>query len=132
MKLFQGLFVDSWKYDEHLERIVDERLTVLEEGSRVYAGVFRNDEFIIGDATGYLRAFDLTGKFRWQHFIGSSIGDIDISIDGKKLVATTYAGFLCILDMDTGRPDPYAIGTADHRECRRWLFWKTESEPLMW
>jgi len=111
---------------------VDQRLTLLEDGARIYAGVFRNDEYIIGDASGYLLAFDTKGKPRWQHFIGSSVGDIDISRDGKTLVVSTYAGFLCILDMDTGQPDPFAVSTSDHRERRRWIFWKKEPEPLIW
>ncbi len=34
---------------------------VLDESARVYAAVARDDEFIIGDARGYLRAFDLRG-----------------------------------------------------------------------
>jgi len=111
---------------------LDNRLTLLENEARVYAAVSRDDEFIIGDATGYLRAFDLKGKFRWQHFLGSSIGDIDVSRNGKRLVVTTYAGFLCILDLDTGEPDPFTIGTGTHRERRRWLFWRTEPRPLIW
>ncbi|HBL47700.1 MAG TPA: hypothetical protein DDZ90_30370 [Planctomycetaceae bacterium] len=110
----------------------DDRFVQLEEGSRVYAAVTRDDEFIVGDASGYLRAFDVNGNFRWQHFIGSSVGDIDISRDGKQLVVTTYAGFLSIIDLDTGETDPFAIGTATHLERRRWLFWKNESKPLMW
>jgi WD40 repeat protein len=111
---------------------LDHRLILLEEGSRVYASVSRDDEFIIGDASGYLRAFDLKGNFLWRHFIGSTVGDIDVDRDGKRLIVTTYAGFLSILDMDTGEPDPFAIGTATHRERRRWLFWKKESHPLIW
>ncbi|MEM8944472.1 MAG: hypothetical protein AAGD11_04750 [Planctomycetota bacterium] len=111
---------------------VDKRLVLLEDGARVYAGVYRNNEFIIGDAGGYLRAFDGCGNSRWRHFIGSSMGDIDISEDGKTLVATTYAGFLSIIEMDTGNPDPFAIGNGGHRERRRWLFWKNEPKPLIW
>lgn len=111
---------------------MDKRLIKLEEGSRVYAAASRGDEFIIGDASGYLRAFDLQGKFRWQHFIGSTICDIDISRDGRRLIVTTYAGFLCILDLDTGESDPFVIGTATHKESRRWLFWKNEAKPLIW
>jgi WD40 repeat protein len=111
---------------------LDNRLAKLESGSRVYAAVSRDDEFIIGDAKGYLRAFDLQGRFRWQHFIGSTICDIDISKDGRRLIVTTYAGFLSILDLDTGESDPFVIGTATHRERRRWLFWKKEPKPLIW
>jgi hypothetical protein len=110
----------------------DNRLIRLEKGSRAYAGVCRDDEFIIGDAGGYLRAFDLAGRFRWQHFIGSSIGDIDVSRNGRRLICTTYAGFVCVIDLDTGEADPYTIGTATHRERRRWLFWKKEPRPLIW
>lgn len=124
LDLLPGLITEPYE--------IDDRLTLLQDGARVYAGVSRNGEFIIGDAGGYLRAFDAQGLPRWQHFIGSSIGDIDVSEDGKTLVVTTYAGFVCILDLDTGKPDPFAIGTADHRERRRWLFWKNESTPLIW
>ncbi len=111
---------------------LDDRLLQLEEGSRVYAAATRGDAFIIGDASGYLRSFDLKGEPLWQHFLGSSMGDIDVSRDGRRLVATTYAGFLCILDLDTGEADPFAIGTSTHKERRRWLFWKNEPQPLIW
>ena len=111
---------------------LDNRIVNLEGKSRVYAAVSRNDEFIIGDASGYLRAFDLQGTIRWQHFIGSTICDLDISRDERQLIVTTYAGFLCVLDLDTGEADPFVIGTATHRERRRWLFWKNEPKPLIW
>jgi len=110
----------------------DDRLIQLEKGSRVYAAIARNDEIIIGDASGYLRAFDLEGSSRWRHFIGSSVGDIDISPDGRRLVVTTYAGFLSILNLDTGKADPFVIGNSTHQERRRWLFWKHEENPLIW
>jgi len=110
----------------------DDRLIQLEDGSRVYAAVARNDAFIIGDASGYLRAFDLKGNPLWRHFIGSTVGDIDISPDGRHLVVTTYAGFLSILELDTGKADPFVIGNSTHQERRRWLFWKQEKHPLIW
>jgi hypothetical protein len=110
----------------------DRRLIALESGSRVYAAAAKGDEIVVGDASGYLRAFDLKGTFRWQHFIGSSVGDIDLTRDARRMVVTTYAGFLCILDLDTGKPDPFSIGTATHREVRRWVFWKNEPNPLVW
>lgn len=123
-KLLPGLKTKPYK--------LDDRLRLLQKGARVYAAVSRKDEFIIGDANGYLRAFDFQGTFRWQHFIGSSVGDMDISPDGKRLIVSTYAGFLSILDLDTGEADPFVIGTATHKERRRWLFWKNEPKPLIW
>lgn len=110
----------------------DQRITMLEDGSRVYATACRGDELIVGDAHGYLRAVDWRGNIRWQYLIGSTIGAIDISVDGKQLVATTYAGFVCLIDLDTGEPDPFTFTTATHREKRRWLFWKSEKNPLAW
>ena len=105
---------------------------MLQEGARVYAAVARDDEFIVGDAWGYLRAFDLQGNFRWQHFIGSTISALDLSPDKQRLAVTSFAGFLCVLELHTGERDPFVIGTATHRELQRWLFWKGEDAPLRW
>jgi hypothetical protein len=110
----------------------DPEVVRLDREARVCASSSRHDEFIFGDAYGMLRAIDLKGRFRWQHFIGSTINAIDVSPDGKRLVVTSCAGFLCILDLDSGTRDPHTIGTATHREVRRWLFWKKEPRPLIW
>ena len=104
----------------------------LEDGARVYAAAARNDEFIVGDARGYVRAFDTAGMYRWQQFIGSSIGDIDLSVDGRRLAVSTYAGFLSIFHLDVGRQHAYQIGNGNHLEERRWVFWKGERAPLIW
>ena len=104
----------------------------LEDGARVYAGVYRKDEFIIGDASGNLRGVGKDGTLHWQHFIGSSIGDIAISEDESTLVCSTYAGFISIIELDSGKMKEYEIGTGKHTELRRWLFWKEESQPLAW
>lgn len=110
----------------------DKRTPILDDGARVYAGTHRKDEFIIGDAGGYIKAFSQTGEARWQHCIGSSVGDIDISEDGSKLVCSTYAGFISILKLDSGKSEPYEIGNGGHTELRRWLFWKDQDSPLAW
>jgi hypothetical protein len=104
----------------------------LEDGARVYAAAARNDEFIVGDASGYVRAFDKAGKYRWQQFVGSSIGDIDLSADGRRLAVSTYAGFLSIFRLDAGEQHPHQIGNGNHLEERRWVFWKGEPAPLIW
>ena len=106
----------------------------LQEGARVYTAVARDDEFIIGDAHGYLRAFDSQGNFRWQYFIGGTLCSLDLSRDGRKLAVSSYAGILCILDLESPERDPYAIGTGSRHpvELWRWLFWKSEERPLRW
>ncbi|SFP28167.1 hypothetical protein SAMN05216567_105174 [Variovorax sp. OK605] len=110
----------------------DPRTPTLEDGARVYAGVHRGDEFIVGDAHGYLRAFGEDGQARWQHFIGSTVGALDLSADGQTLVATTCAGFVCVIALDAGRQVPGQIGTGGHFEQRRWLLWKNSKGPLLW
>ncbi|CAK9889952.1 MULTISPECIES: hypothetical protein [Pseudomonas] len=109
----------------------DPRTPVLQDGARVYAGASRNDEFIVGDAYGYLRAFGEDGQERWQHFIGSTISAMDISPDGKTLVVASHAGFISVIALDTSRPD-WQIGTGEHAEVHRWLFWKQLDRPLRW
>ncbi len=105
---------------------------MIEDGSRVYTGVARNDEFIIGDASGYVRAFSLSGEPRWQLFVGSSASAMALSPDGETLVVSTYAGLLSISQLDAGEQAPYQIGNSQHREVRRWIFWTTEPTPLIW
>lgn len=105
---------------------------VIESGARVYAAAVRGDEFIFGDAYGYLRAVDGEGNLRWQHFLGSTIGDMDLSDDENTLVVSSYAGAISIINLDADRQQPYQIGNGGHFERRRWLFWKTEPAPLAW
>jgi hypothetical protein len=119
----------GWQSD-HYDDV--EGLTVIEPGARVYASVARGDEFILGDAYGYLRAVSVTGEYRWQHFIGSTLSALDLSADGRTLVAATCAGFISIIQLDAGHRQPYQIGNGDHFEQRRWLFWKNEETPLAW
>ncbi len=114
------------------EEFVDSRLPTLQDGARVYSGVACNDEFIIGDAYGYLRAFSTAGDYRGQHFIGSTVQAMDLSRDGHTLVAATFAGFVSIIDPDAGVQAPHQIGNANYLETRRWLFWRDEPQPLIW
>lgn len=110
----------------------DSRIRVLEDGSRVYAAAARDDELIIGNANGYIRAFDLDGRFRWEHFIGSTINALALSPDRRRLAVTSFAGFCCVLELDTAGSDPFAIGVGAQRELWRWVFWKGEERPLRW
>lgn len=113
-------------------KMMDNRLVELDSDARVYAATSRQDEFILGDAYGYLRAVDKAGDLRWVHFVGSTIFGMDLSRDEKTLVVGTSAGILSIIRLDTGTKDPDTIGTATHQEIRRWLFWKKEKKPLAW
>ena len=56
---------------------------------------------------------------------------MDLSADGNTLAVSSYAGFVCLIDLDAGRP-AWQIGTGEHHERQRWLFWKGQSKPLLW
>jgi hypothetical protein len=123
---------NTWPEQRKGLQKLDRDVVVLNSQARVYASAWRSGELILGDANGFVSAFDNKGEKRWDHFIGSSISAMDLSADGRRLIASTYAGLLVILDLDTGEGDPYRIGTSTHRERRRWLFWKNEKKPLAW
>ena len=86
---------------------------------------------MFGDVSGYIRAVNRAGERLWSHFIGSSVSAIDVSADGSRLVVTTYAGFVSLIDLDTDTPGPYVIGQSHHTEQRRWVFWK-DTKPFAW
>ena len=127
-----GILTDNMEGLDTESYVKDSSMITLQEGARVYAGVSRNNEFIVGDAYGYLRCFTTAGEYRWQHFIGSSISAIDVSHDGRSLVAATAAGYISIIQLDAGEQHPYQIGDGNHLESRRWLFWRDEPKPLIW
>ncbi|MDA0810434.1 MAG: hypothetical protein O3B68_20770 [Planctomycetota bacterium] len=110
----------------------DERIVLLNDYDRAGCGVYRKDEFIIGNKYGDLIAFDRTGKQLWEHQIGSSVFAIDVSADGQRMAATTIGGVLAIFDLDTGQQDASTVGNSTHRETRRWLFWDGKREPFAW
>lgn len=104
----------------------------LDNGCEVNAVAAHENQYILGEARGYLYAVNTRGKRLWQYFLGSTISGMDISPDGRTLAVGSYSGILHLLDLHTGSRDPFAIGTAAHRERRRWLFWATEAKPLAW
>jgi len=107
----------------------DIRLLPLEQGARVYDSAFHEGHWLLGDANGYIRAMTPGGDLGWQHFIGSSVGGVDVSPSGERLAIATAAGFLAVLEKDE-TPDPYRIGfRSPFRERLRYVRWA--GEPLM-
>lgn len=110
----------------------DERYTVIDEQCRVYTGVATSKYYILGDAPGYIRAFDTTGKKVWQHFLGSTVSGMAISEDESTLYVACYSGILHKLIIGKGKRDTHAIGNADLYEEFRLIMWKGEEKPLRW
>jgi len=103
----------------------------LNDQDRVYAATSTSNLFITGDAYGYIRGFDKTGKDVFRIFLGSSIGDIDVSKDEKTLIVSTYAGFIAKYDLEADSKAAYQIGTGNVLELQRWAFWK-DTKPFLW
>lgn len=110
---------------------IDPQVSMLQDGVQIHAGVARQGEYIVGDAQGYLRGFGEDGRAHWQHYLGSAISAMDISADGRTLVAASHAGFISLIALDSKRP-AWQIGTGEHAEVRRWLFWKGWKKAMVW
>ncbi|MHC1686076.1 MAG: hypothetical protein AB6733_24630 [Clostridiaceae bacterium] len=129
---YNGITTQFSLDDIHDEDEFEGSAIEIDDSCRVYAGVSRGEEYIIGDADGYIRAYNVKGEFRWQFYIGSTISGMDISKDGKRLLVGTYAGMIHLLQLDAERRSEYSIGTANILELGRWISWKGEKEILQW
>jgi hypothetical protein len=110
----------------------DDRYTVIDDNCRVYAAIATSSYYIIGDAGGNIKAFDKTGKKLWRYFLGSTITGLTISDDEKTLWAASCSGIVHKLILDIGQRDDHTIGTGNHYEAFRIIFWKNEQQPLIW
>jgi hypothetical protein len=119
-------------HTNQLNSLDDESYTVIDEQCRIYAGVATSQYYIVGDASGYIRAFDTTGKKVWEHFLGSTVTGMAISEDESTLYVACYSGILHKLIIGKGKRDAHAIGNADLYEEFRLLLWKGEEKVLRW
>ncbi|WP_080776817.1 hypothetical protein [Chryseobacterium phocaeense] len=105
---------------------------VINEEMRVYAGVAAKDYYILGDAYGYIKAFDKKGNTVWRHFLGSTISGMTISDDEKTLWVAAHSGILHKLKLGKGHRDTHTIGNGNHYEEFRLLIWKNEPQIWKW
>lgn len=109
----------------------DEYVLINEE-MRVYAGVAATDHYILGDAYGYIKAFDKKGNTIWRHFLGSTISGMTISDDEETLWVAAHSGILHKLKLGKGHRDTHTIGNGNHYEEFRLLIWKNEPQIWKW
>jgi hypothetical protein len=65
-----------------------------------------------------------------RYYIGGTISAMAVSEDARTLYVGGYAGGLHQLKLDAGHRDNHTIGSGNHYEECRWLFWKSEAGPL--
>ncbi|MPQ31641.1 hypothetical protein E4V42_09335 [Clostridium estertheticum] len=104
--------------------------TIIDEVCRVYAGVARNEGYIIGDANGYIHFINMDREIGWRYYIGGTISSMDIC--NNQLLVGTYAGTAHLINLDTGKEDPYRIGNSTNIEEDRFLVWGSEKGVLQW
>ena len=119
-----GLKIDA--YDENGD------FKVIDDGMRVYVGITTTEYYILGDAYGYIKAFDKQGKCIWRHFLGSTIGGLAISDDEKTLWIGSCTGIIHKLRLGKGHRDTHTIGNGNHFEEFRLILWKGEEKELWW
>lgn len=133
--LYNGvtIAVDTSKLGDMVAGSPDNQLKGLfvDERMRVYCGVAASDYYILGDADGYIKAFDKQGKQLWRHYLGSTINGMCLSDDEKTLWVGSYSGMLHKLKLNAGHRDTHTIGNGNHFEEFRIILWK-EQQPLFW
>lgn len=119
-------FIDGLKIEAYEE---SDNYTIIDDGMRVYVGTTTKDFYILGDAYGYIKAFNKEGKCIWRHFVGSTISGLTISDDEQTLWVGSYTGMIHKLKIGKGHRDTHTIGNGNHYEEFRMLLWK--EEPVM-
>ncbi|CAA9195367.1 ligand-binding sensor domain-containing protein [Flavobacterium collinsii] len=126
--------VDSAKLKEiKIEAYTDsDDYVVIDDEMRVYSGLATSDYYILGDAYGYIKAFDKNGQKIWRHYLGSTISSMTISDDEKTLWVGSCSGMLHKLHLGKGHRDEHTIGNGNHYEEFRLLIWKEEPQIWKW
>ncbi len=105
---------------------------IIDEEMRVYTGLATSKYYILGDAYGYIKAFDKNGNKIWRHFLGSTISGMTISDDEQILWVGSSSGILHKLILGKGHRDNHTIGNGNHYEEFRLLVWKDEPQIWKW
>lgn len=105
---------------------------VIDDAMRVYVGLATSKYYILGDAYGYIKAFDKNGNKIRRHFLGSTISGMTISDDEKTLWVGSYSGILHKLILGKGHRDNHTIGNGNLYEEFRLLIWKNEPQIWKW
>lgn len=130
--LYQGTTIGVSTTDIRSARMEDYNHTIIDRNCRVYAAVATSQHYIFGDAAGNIQAFDKEGKKSWRYFIGSTITGMAISDDETILWVASCSGMIHKLQLNRGRRDDHTIGSGNHYEEFRIIFWKNEPQPLVW
>jgi len=109
----------------------NENYITIDDGMRVYVGLSTKNLYILGDAYGYIKAFNKKGECVWRHFLGSTIGGIAISDDEKTLWVGSCTGMIHKLKLGKGHRDDHTLGNGNHYEEFRLILWK-EEPVMMW
>ncbi len=110
----------------------DKRLDLVDAPRWIWAVLPREKGFILGDRSGYLwyKAFD--GTLLAYTFLGSTVQSIAQTRDKRKIVASTYAGYVVEIDTRADALDPHLLTSAPNfAETRRWVFWQG-FPPMIW
>ncbi|SOU87104.1 hypothetical protein [Tenacibaculum dicentrarchi] len=118
--------IDDLKIEAYEE---SENYRIIDDGMRVYVGLTTKDLYILGDAYGYVKAFNKKGECVWRHFLGSTIGGLAVSDDEKTLWVGSCTGMIHKLKLGKGHRDNHTLGNGNHYEEFRLILWK--EEPIM-
>lgn len=72
------------------------------------------------------------GKLLWELGFGSSAGAVDVCPKTKRVLIASHSGMLHLLDPSQTQSPMIFSGYNAPQELRRWLFWDSLEQPIIW
>jgi hypothetical protein len=79
----------------------------------------------------FLNCVTPSGAVAFEQYFGSSASAIDYCPKARRLIVSSFSGFLHVYDVDAMEAPDRAIGFNARKEVYRWVLWKGR-EPFRW
>lgn len=84
----------------------------------------RNSSYFVVGSTSHLRLFDQSGHAIWSIPVSSAIEGVNISLNGRVIIAVHADGTLRWYQLASGR---HALSLYPHRDKKRWVIWTPDN-----
>jgi hypothetical protein len=116
----------------------DDRVRQLNPYLRVYASTWLPADAIgvepggfVLCGLGFATCVTPEGRVVFEQYFGSSASAVDYCPRTRRMIISSYAGFLHVYDIDALELHGRAIGFNPRRELYRWILWK-DCRPMRW
>lgn len=116
-----------------------ETQTILNDYLRVYASAFLPKSntrdgtgafLLLGP--GFTACVTPKGELLWELGYGASVGVVDVCPENGRILIASSAGIVHLIDPAQPQSPMIFAGYNAPQELRRWIFWDTLNQPIMW